>query len=193
MKPGENPSNARSRSVSLALSCFLPGEDLTGLVAQRLDPLELIGLHAFARQLIGALVLGMTLMAFPPVPVDPLRGCPRLQALPEIDILHRLLVGRFPAALLPLGKPAGDAILEIDAVRIEGHRRRPLERLQRRYGRHPLHAVVGGGGFPAGGFAFAISGSQDGTPATGAGIAAARAVGEDFHAWQGAGVHESSP
>ena len=65
-------------------------------------------------------------MALHPAPGDRVRGYRRIEALPEVNVLHRLLVGRAPAILLPAAHPCLDAALEILAVGVErdGHRPR---------------------------------------------------------------------
>src|SRR6476620_2749204 len=68
------------------------------------------------RQLIGALVFVVAGVAFDPVPAYLLRLQRGIEALPEVDILDRLLVGCAPAVLLPAVDPAGDALADILAV-----------------------------------------------------------------------------
>ena len=53
------------------------------------------------------------------MPLDSMRRQRGLEPLPQIDILHRLLVGGLPAARLPLLDPARDAVLHILAVGME--------------------------------------------------------------------------
>jgi hypothetical protein len=109
-----------------------------------------------------------------------MRRARRVEALPQLDILHRLLVGGAPAVLLPAVDPLGDAVAHVDAIGEEAHPARPLQRLQPLDGRHQLHAVVGGGRVAAGEFALAIADTKDRPPAARSGISAARAVGEDL-------------
>src|SRR5262245_18799545 len=52
-----------------------------------------VGLHSLARDGVGTLVLGMAGMAAHPDPLHVMGCSRRLQALPEIDVLDRLLVG----------------------------------------------------------------------------------------------------
>src|SRR5258706_3901504 len=101
-------------------------------------------LHALARQRVGALVLGVAGMAFYPAPVHAVIRQGFLQALPEIHVLHRFLVGGLPTAALPLREPGRDAELEILAVGVDVHLDAFLERLQRLDRGHHLHAGVGG-------------------------------------------------
>src|SRR5215218_10094820 len=65
---------------------------------------------AVAGELIGALVFVVAGVALDPVPVHLMRLQRGVEALPEIDILDRLLVRRAPAVLLPAVNPPGDAL-----------------------------------------------------------------------------------
>ena len=76
-------------------------------------------------------------MALHPVPLDVMDGTGGIEALPEFDVLHRLLVGRLPAVLLPAVDPLGDAVLHVDAVGEEADLAGPLQGLPRST-RHPL-------------------------------------------------------
>src|SRR5258707_11909195 len=120
-----------------------------------------------------------------PDPVDLVRRARGVEALPQLDILHRLLVGGAPAVLLPAMDPLGDAVTHVDAVGEKAHAARSLQRLQSLDGRHQLHAVVGGGRITAGEFAFAapslrLLDAEDRAPAARSGISAAGAIGEDL-------------
>src|ERR1700675_4590200 len=119
----------------------LPGERAGGARAHRGD--------GFARQLIGALVERVPCMPTQPVPAHAMRGCERIEPLPEIDILDRLLVGRAPAVAFPLMYPSHDAVAQILAVGMDVDEARPLERIERGDRGHELHAVVGGMGLAA--------------------------------------------
>src|ERR1700729_1306530 len=119
----------------------------------------------------------MAAVALHPDPVDLVRCARGVEALPQLDILHRLLVGGAPAVLLPAVDPLGDAVAHIDAVGEEAYAARALQRLQ-------PHAVVGGGRIAAGEFALAVFplrllDAEDRAPASRSGISAAGAVGED--------------
>src|SRR5690349_6154765 len=57
--------------------------------------------HAETRQLVCALVLGMARVAFHPMPFDVVPLARRVEPLPELGILDRLLVRRLPAVSLP--------------------------------------------------------------------------------------------
>src|SRR5581483_7668491 len=133
-----------------------------------------------AGERVGAFVLGMAGMAAHPVPGDPVRRSGAVEALPQIEILDRLLVRGAPAARLPAGQPAGDAVAHILAVGVERHPARPRQRLQPGDRRRQLHAVVGGRRLAAGQILLDPAIAQDRRPAARAGIAAAGAVGEDF-------------
>src|SRR5262245_5741232 len=144
-------------------------------------PLQLRHHHALARQLIGALVFGVTGMALDPVPAH-LVGLERgIEALPQLGILHRLLVRGAPAVLLPAMDPAGDALANILAVGGEVDDAGFLQRLQRGDRRHQLHAVVGGVRLAALQFLLDLAEPEDRAPAAGTGISGAGAVGEDRH------------
>src|SRR5262245_55790045 len=65
------------------------------------------------RQLVGALVLGMAGMAAHPEPLDLVLAAGGVEPLPQVGVLHRLLVGRAPAAPLPVVDPLGDALLHV--------------------------------------------------------------------------------
>src|ERR1700759_734189 len=119
-------------------------------------------------------------MAPHPDPIDLVWRPRGVEALPQLDILHRLLVRGAPSVLLPAVDPLGDAVAHVDAVGEETHAARPLQRLQPLDGRHQLHAVVGGGRIAAGEFALPTADAQDRAPAARSGISAAGAIGEDL-------------
>ena len=100
-------------------------------------------------QRIGALVAGVAGMALDPAPIDRVLRGQRIQALPEVDVLHRLLVGRLPAALLPVVDPRRDALAHVLAVGVKLHAAVALERGQRFDHGGEFHAVVGGERFAA--------------------------------------------
>src|SRR5262245_48595736 len=118
----------------------------------------------------------MAAMAFYPDPVDLVRRACRIQTLPQVDVLHWLLVGRAPAILLPAVDPFGDAFAQVVAVGVEPHLARPLQCLQPTDGGHQLHAVVGGGGLAARQLALAAAQSQNRGPAARARVSAAGAI-----------------
>lgn len=63
----------------------------------------------FARQHVTTFVLRVAGVALDPFPFYLVALNGQIQPLPQIDILDRLFVGGFPAALLPVMDPAGDA------------------------------------------------------------------------------------
>src|SRR5215472_4213215 len=112
-------------------------------------------------------------MAADPEELDLMAFHGRLQALPEIDILDRLLVRGLPAIALPAVQPAGDPLLQIAAVGVKPHDGGTLQGLERGDGSHQLHAIVGGGPLPALELALMRACAQHRAPAAGAGITAA--------------------
>ena len=107
-------------------------------------------LHALACQFVGALVFRVAGMALDPVQRHFMALLRRLQRLPQLHILDRLVIGGFPALLFPAENPLGDAILDIGAVGIEIDFAGTFQRVERRDGRQQLHAVVGGISLAAG-------------------------------------------
>src|SRR5581483_667763 len=58
-------------------------------------------LHPLTGQFVGAFVVFVPGVALDPAPVDLVAGPGRIQPLPQVVILHRLLVGGLPAPRLP--------------------------------------------------------------------------------------------
>ena len=85
---------------------------------------------------------GMAGVAAHPVPFDVVRGRERVEALPEVLVLHRLAVGGPPVAALPVGKPGRDAFAHILRIRVDGDAAAALQRLERADRGRQLHAVV---------------------------------------------------
>ncbi|MDT4867555.1 hypothetical protein FQZ97_1024740 [compost metagenome] len=104
-----------------------------------------------------------------------------IEHLPEVGVLHRLLGGGLPAALLPVGHPLGDAFHHVLRVGHQGHFTGALERGQALDGGHQLHAVVGGIALPTPELALGALVDQQCAPAARAGIALAGAVGIDLY------------
>ena len=127
--------------------------------------------HAFARKLIGALVLVMAAVALDPVPAHVMRLQRIVEPLPEVSVLHWLLIGGTPTVPLPVVNPAGDALPYVLAVGGEIDKRRTLQRLQRRDRRQQLHPVVGGMRFATFQFFLDLTEPQDGAPAAGTRVA----------------------
>src|SRR5262249_15559732 len=121
----------------------------------------------------------MSGMAAQPVPPHATPPRERVEALPEIDVLDRLLVGGAPAVALPLIDPRHDAVAQILAVGVDVDEAGALERLERGDRRHQLHAVVGGVGLATLQLLDVIAEGEDRAPAAGTGIARAGAVGMD--------------
>src|SRR3546814_80089 len=124
-------------------------------------------------------------MTFDPLPMNGVRAGGVEQGLPEVGVLDGLSVGGAPAIFLPAENPFGDAIADIDAVGEERDLARPFQRPQSFDGGHHLHAVVGGERFAARQFKFARALAKNDTPAAGAGIALAPAIGENLDRWRG--------
>src|SRR5262245_58466398 len=70
-------------------------------------------------QPVGALVQGVPGMAAHPMPAHAVSRHGRLEPLPEIDVLDRLLVGGAPAVALPLFDPRHDAVAQLLAVGVD--------------------------------------------------------------------------
>src|SRR6516225_4215173 len=98
---------------------------------------------ASARQRIGPFVFGMTGMTAYPDPGYVVPSCGGVESLPQIDVLHRLLVGGEPASALPPVDPLGDAVAQILAIAVEPHPAGALQSFQSCNRRRHLHAVVG--------------------------------------------------
>src|SRR3989441_1783036 len=133
------------------------------------------------RQLVRPLVLGVAGMAPHPVPFHIVQGCQLVEPLPQVDILHRLLVGGAPAAALPVMHPFRDPLRHIQGIGIEPYAAWALERLEGPDRRGELHAVIRGVGLAAVELALGAPGAQQHAPAARARIAAACPVAEDLH------------
>ena len=138
------------------------------------------GRHALPGQLVGPLVAGVAGMALHPAPVDAPGAVQRIQRLPQVAVLDRLARRRQPAAGLPFGDPARDAVLDVAAVGMERRRAALRHRLQRLDGGLQFHAVVGRlRGAAAAGLLLRPAPDQH-APAARPRITAARAVGIEF-------------
>src|SRR3989442_12976459 len=82
------------------------------------------------RQLVRPLVLRVTGMAPHPVPFHIVQGCQLVEPLPQVDILHRLLVGGAPAAALPVMHPFPDPLRHIQGIGVDLYSAGALERLE---------------------------------------------------------------
>src|SRR3984957_5669572 len=65
---------------------------------------------ALPGQLVGALVARVAGVTLDPVPGDLVRCHRGDEALPQVDVLDRLLGGGPPAVALPSGQPLGDPV-----------------------------------------------------------------------------------
>src|SRR2546425_6418035 len=74
--------------------------------------------NPLVRQRVGAFVFQMPGVAAHPVPLYLMFFRQLAEALPQVHIFHRLLVGGAPAAPLPVMDPDGDAFLDVKRVRI---------------------------------------------------------------------------
>src|SRR5882724_6642904 len=72
--------------------------------------------QSLPRQRVGALVELVAGMPLHPAPVDLMAQARGVEPLPEVVVLHRLLVGGQPAAPLPAVDPLVDALLDILTV-----------------------------------------------------------------------------
>src|SRR5262249_22758893 len=116
------------------------------------------------------------------------------EGLPEIAVLHGLLLRVAPAVLAPALVPlVAEAVHHVGAVAVDldgapfGEGAEALDRA------HQLHAVVGGGRLAAGELDLDAAVDPDGRPAAGAGIAAAGAVDVDVDGHVGLGAAHRSP
>src|SRR6476620_660341 len=132
-------------------------------------------------QLIGAFIADMARMAADPAPFHLMPRLRRIQRLPQIGILDRLLRCRLPAALLPAVYPFADALLHILAVGMQYDIAGPRQRAQCLDDRHQFHAVIRGIALAAANFLLMLAGFKPGAPAARAGIALAGAVSKNFN------------
>ena len=103
----------------------------------------------------------------------------RVEALPQLGVLHRLFVGGLPAVLLPAVNPFADAVLHVDGVDVHLDRAGPLQAFQCHDGRHQLHAVVGGQRLAARQFLARAVVIEDDAPAARTRISRTGAIGMD--------------
>src|SRR5436190_2312640 len=160
------------RSPSLALSPVVSVSSTTWRVIVLWNPP--------VSERVSSFVFRMPGVAAHPVPLYLMFGGELVELLPQIDILHVLLVGRAPAPPLPVMDPGGDALLHVERVRIDAHLAAPLQRLERPDHRQELHAVVGRGRLAAPELLLLALVAKHRTPAAGPRIAAARPIGIDL-------------
>ena len=109
------------------------------------------------------------------------------QALPQIDVLHRLFLRVLPAALQPAGHPVlVEGVHEVLRIRVHRHRAGALQSLQAHDAAEQLHAGVGGAGKASGELLLVHRArgrrvAQNGAVAARPGIAPGRAVGVQGH------------
>src|SRR5262245_6309128 len=116
-------------------------------------------------------------------------GLGRVEPLPQVGILDRLLLTGAPAVALPALDPRADTLLEILRIGMDIDDARTLQRLQRRNRSHQLHTVVGGRGLAAGPVLATRTRRQGRAPPAGPRIARAAAVRVDGD--RGLGRHGS--
>jgi hypothetical protein len=110
------------------------------------------------------------------------------EGLPEVAVLHRLLLGVFPAVLPPAHVPLlAEAVDHVGTVGedVGGPPRRDRAEALQHAGQ--LHALIGGGRLGAGDLALGVAVDDDGRPAPRSRIAQAGAVGVDGDAGLGQG------
>ena len=134
-----------------------------------------------ARQLVGLLIAGIARMAAHPEPFDFMSGGERIEAAPQILILHRFLGGGAPAIALPAMHPARNTVADIGRIGEYPHAAAAFQRLQRHDRRGQFHAVIGRGHIAAGKRFLGITGAQHNAPAPWARIAATGPVGIGDH------------
>ena len=163
-------------------TAYTVGEAMTKDVLT-VDPSASIGEAAEKMQAanVGAVVVLLlrgAVMAGHPLPPDPVRPVRRLEPLPQIDVLDRLLVGCLPAAPLPVVHPFGNALLHVLRIGVQNDPARTLQRFQRADCAQQFHAVVRGMRLAAAQFEFLAIELQQRAPAAGARISLACAIGE---------------
>src|SRR5689334_23716367 len=99
-----------------------------------------------------------------------------VQPAPQVLVLYRLLVSRFPAFAFPGVDPRGNTLLDVLRIGVEANMARTLERLERADHRGELHAVVGGRRFAAPELLFLLLVPEDDSPSARARVPAASAV-----------------
>src|SRR5713101_3478876 len=116
----------------------------------------------------------------------------RQERLPEVAVVHGLLLGIAPAVLPPALVPlVAEAVHHVGAVAVDRDRAMSRQRAQAFDRACQLHALVGGGGLAAGKLDLAAAVDHDRAPAAGTRIAAAGAVSVDADG--GRGGHGLSP
>src|SRR4051794_29326972 len=161
------------RSPSLALS---PGGSVS-----RTTWRVIVVRYPLVSQSVCALVLRMPGMAAHPVPLYIMLFRQLAEALPQVHVLDRLLVGGAPAAPPPVVDPGRDALLHVEGVGVQPNAAPALERFQGADHRHQLHAVVRSLRLAAVDLLLGALGPEERAPAARTGIAAAGAVAVYLH------------
>src|SRR5260221_3867701 len=91
---------------------------------------------------VSTLVLRMTRVSLDPVPLHAVRAVQFVELLPQIDILHRLLVRGAPALALPAADPFRNALLHVLRVGVDAHPPRRFEPFQRPEHGRQVHSRV---------------------------------------------------
>src|SRR3954469_20066068 len=124
-------------------------------------------------------------MALYPMLLDVVEGATVVQPLPQVHVLHRLLVRRAPGAALPAVDPFRNALLHVLRIGVDAHPARALQGFERADDRSHLHAIVRGVGLAAPElllrFRSAAFHPENNAPSSWPGIAAAGAVAVDLH------------
>ena len=128
-------------------------------------------------ELIAPFIVGMSRMAFKPLPGDPVPGGLFVKLSPQIIVFHRLPINRPPVVGSPARQPFGDALAQVLGIGEEDDFALLLERCQGRNGCLELHPVVGGDRFAPGQFADMIPVAKQGGPSARPGISLTATVG----------------
>src|SRR6266540_2714068 len=139
---------------------------------------------------VDAVVQRVAAVAGDLVPRDVVALDLRQQGLPQVAVLHGLLLRIAPAVVPPAEIPlVPEAVHHVGTVAVDGDLAAVLERAQTLDRGHELHALVRGGGRAAEDLGLAAVLDQDDGPAAGTRVAAAGAVG--VHRDGGGGGQES--
>lgn len=102
------------------------------------------------------------------------------QGLPQVSILDRFTGGSLPAPPPPVGKPFGDAFLNILRIGENTQRLRGRHCLKRPDYREQFHTVIRRIGLAAEQLPFDTVGDDQGSPAARSGVSFAGSVSEDL-------------
>jgi hypothetical protein len=101
-------------------------------------------IHAAIGESVGAFIAAVSGVPLDPAPLNAVFAGEFIEALPEVGVLHRLLVGGTPAVALPVVNPFADAFLQVLRIGVKTHAGWPLEGLQGTNRGGHFHTVVGG-------------------------------------------------